>query len=328
MRVFSAVYDRSSGALPLSEIIRVMGPPLLTVALFMLALFGVLLPASEKNLLDQKKKMIAMLTQTGMSVLSHYEQQARSGKMTNSTAKSLALGQIRELRYGPEGKDYFWVNDLRPFMVMHPYRTDLEGHDVSDFSDPDGKYLFKEFVDVAAREGSGFVEYRWQWKDDPDRIAPKLSHVALFRPWGWVIGTGLYLEDVSEEISALTRKVATVSAGILTLMIALSYFIIRRGLRETGRRMSAEAEIRNYQDSLETLVAQRTAELQRAQSNLKLLSGLLPICASCKKIRDDRGYWRQLEAYIRDNSEATFSHGICPDCARELYPTVFGNKHT
>lgn len=70
------------------------------------------------------------------------------------------------------------------------------------------------------------------------------------------------------------------------------------------------------------------AELQDALARVKTLSGLLPICASCKKIRDDEGYWHQVEVYIRDHSEAIFSHGICPDCAKELYPGYYlgGNE--
>jgi len=61
-------------------------------------------------------------------------------------------------------------------------------------------------------------------------------------------------------------------------------------------------------------------ELQEALASVKQLSGMLPICASCKKIRDDKGYWTQIEAYIRDRSEAEFSHGICPECMKKLYP--------
>ncbi len=76
---------------------------------------------------------------------------------------------------------------------------------------------------------------------------------------------------------------------------------------------------RSYQAERERLLA----ELQDALEKVKLLSGYLPICASCKKIRDDQGYWQQIESYIRDHSEAEFSHGICPDCARALYPECF-----
>jgi hypothetical protein len=63
-------------------------------------------------------------------------------------------------------------------------------------------------------------------------------------------------------------------------------------------------------------------ELQDTLAQIKKLSGLLPICASCKKIRDDQGYWNQIEAYIRDHSEAKFSHGICPECMKKLYPDL------
>jgi len=69
-------------------------------------------------------------------------------------------------------------------------------------------------------------------------------------------------------------------------------------------------------------------ELREALANVKVLTGLLPICASCKKIRDDKGYWNQIEIFIRDHSEANFSHGICPDCAIKLYPELFDKEET
>ncbi len=65
------------------------------------------------------------------------------------------------------------------------------------------------------------------------------------------------------------------------------------------------------------------SELQKALSEIKALSGMIPICASCKKIRDDKGYWNQIESYIKDHSEAQFSHSICPDCVKKLYPEVY-----
>ena len=68
------------------------------------------------------------------------------------------------------------------------------------------------------------------------------------------------------------------------------------------------------------------AELQKALKKVKTLSGFLPICASCKKIRDDQGYWNQIEAYISEHSEAEFSHGICPECAEKLYPDIYNGK--
>ena len=68
------------------------------------------------------------------------------------------------------------------------------------------------------------------------------------------------------------------------------------------------------------------ADLQEALAKVKTLSGFLPICASCKKIRDDKGYWNHVEAYISEHSEAEFSHGVCPGCAKKLYPDIYHDK--
>lgn len=91
-------------------------------------------------------------------------------------------------------------------------------------------------------------------------------------------------------------------------------------LRQSNEELKLEiAERRRAEQEKEKLVV----ELQEALGQVKKLSGMLPICASCKKIRDDKGYWQQIEEYIRDHSEAEFSHGLCPDCARKLYPEFF-----
>jgi hypothetical protein len=70
------------------------------------------------------------------------------------------------------------------------------------------------------------------------------------------------------------------------------------------------------------LLAERTTSLERALSEVKTLRGLLPICASCKKIRDDAGLWTRIDAYLTEHTDATFSHGLCPDCLRQLYPDL------
>lgn len=80
--------------------------------------------------------------------------------------------------------------------------------------------------------------------------------------------------------------------------------------------------IARFEDLME--LRRVNTELQDTLDKVKTLSGLLPICSSCKKIRDDEGYWNQLEVYIRDHSEVEFSHGLCPECAKELYPEIFG----
>ena len=82
------------------------------------------------------------------------------------------------------------------------------------------------------------------------------------------------------------------------------------------------AEKEKFWNSINETLHAAYAELQNAVYEVKILSGLLPICASCKKIRDDKGYWNQIETFIQNNSEAEFTHGICPDCAKKLYPEL------
>jgi DNA-binding NtrC family response regulator len=110
---------------------------------------------------------------------------------------------------------------------------------------------------------------------------------------------------------------------------------------EVSARKNAEAQLRKAHDELEMLVAQRTAELRKeieerkqveeelrnALSRIKTLSGLLPICASCKKIRDGEGSWIKIESYIKSHSDAEFTHGVCPECARRLYPEVYNKSN-
>ncbi|HYQ48536.1 MAG TPA: cache domain-containing protein [Thermodesulfovibrionales bacterium] len=301
------------------EILKVAMPPILTMLLFAAAVFGVALPLVERDLVEQKKKMITAATQTAVNILAFYEGRISSGEISIDEARNLAIRQIRAIRYGNEGKDYFWINDLGPNMVMHPYRPDLEGKDISDFQDPKGTHLFKEFVAVVLQSGSGFVPYLWQWQDDPNRIVPKLSYVQLFKPWGWIIGTGIYVNDVHEEISDILRKLIYSFILILAVVAVLAFVMIRKGITEMHMRWAAEDEVARHRGSLEELVEERTAELRQALSEVKTLSGFLPICASCKKIRDDKGYWNQIEAYISERSAAEFSHGICPECAKLLY---------
>ena len=135
-------------------------------------------------MLEGKRETIRELTATVHELLQDYDRRVQAGEFTLEEAQARAVARIRALRYGPENKDYFWINDLQPRIIMHPYRTDLEGQDVSDFTDPKGKRLFWEFAQVARATGEGYVDYMWQWKDESDRIVPKLSYVRTIRAVG------------------------------------------------------------------------------------------------------------------------------------------------
>ena len=303
-----------------SEASRMVLPSLATFTLFVVAIFAVGIPSIEDTLIEQKKKQITALAQTTWSILSYFGEEVVVGNLSRKEGENLAKEQIRALRYGPEGKNYFWISDMHPSMVMHPYRMELEGQDLSTYVDQNGKYLFNDFVDLASAEGEGFVPYMWQWKGDTERISPKLSFIKLYSPWGWIVGTGVYLDDVEDEISDISRKVMYLSLSILAITAILLSRNVYRGLRELKGRLVAEAKVRRYQNELERLVEERTAELLKTRDEVKALKGILPLCSFCKKVRDDSGYWNQVEVYISEHSEADVSHGICPECMKKHYP--------
>ena len=117
-----------------------------------------------------------------------YDREVKSGHMSLAMAQAAAVDAIKSLRYG--GKEYFWVNDLTPRMVVHPTKPELDGKDLTDNKDPNDKRLFIEFVKICQEKGAGYVDYLWP-KPEGERPLPKISFVKLYVPWGWVIGSGV-----------------------------------------------------------------------------------------------------------------------------------------
>jgi len=221
--------------------IRIALPALLTIALFVTATFVIILPSFKDNLLTKKREMLRELNTIVWNMVSSYEKMERTGRMTREQAQQTALGIIRDLRYGPENKDYFWVNDMQALIVVHPYRPDLHGEIVPDVRYPKGKNLLEEFVKVVKAQGAGYVDYRFQWQDDPKKIVPKLSYVRGFEPWGWIIGTGLYVEDVNVEIGLIAKQLNAIATVILLFVSFLAFYIIRHTvLADRVRRIISE----------------------------------------------------------------------------------------
>ncbi|WP_448874831.1 HD domain-containing phosphohydrolase [Desulfobulbus propionicus] len=207
--------------------IRIALPALLTILLFVTATFVIILPSFKENLLTKKREMLRELVEIVYDVVATYEGMARSGEMSEEKAQKEALRIINSLRYGPSNKDYFWINDMNALIVVHPYRPDLHGEAVPDFRYPTGKNLLEEFVRVVKAQGAGYVEYLFQWQDDPKKIVPKISYVKGFKPWNWVIGSGLYVEDVNVEIGLIAKQLNAIASVILLVNAFLAFYIIR-----------------------------------------------------------------------------------------------------
>ena len=241
--------------------LKIIVPSILSIILFILAIFLFIIPHFQQNIMNSKREMIKELTNSAWSILAEYENEERSSLLTREDAQKNAVARIQYLRYGEENKDYFWITDMYPKMIIHPYRLDLNGKDLNNFSDPHGKKLFVEFVNTVKESEHGYVDYMWQWKDDSLHIVPKLSYVKVFKPWGWVIGTGIYVEDVKKEIDALTNKLLWISIGISLLIALLLLFISQQSLKIERQRIQAKNDLHDSKEKYRTLVEASTEGL-------------------------------------------------------------------
>ena len=200
------------------------------VAIFGLCLLSVIVLIGERNqLLTDRQEKIRNLVEVAQATVSLYEKQAADGKLSVDDAKKLAIEAVRNMRY--DKTEYFWVNDLNAVIIMHPIKPELDGKDLSQFKDKNGKTIFVEFSNMVKQNGAGFVDYVWPKPGFKDEV-PKISYVKGSTTWGWVIGSGIYIDDVD----ALFRHNALILLGWIVLIggfIAVSLILVGRNVFKT-----------------------------------------------------------------------------------------------
>jgi len=241
--------------------IRILFPTVVTIALFISVFFLLFIPQFENTITDRKREMIRELTNSAWSIIETWHKAEEAGSVTKEKAQEMAIRQIQHLRYGEGFKDYFWITDYSPSMVVHPYRPELNNKDLSEFTDSRGKKLFVEMAAKARNDGDGYVDYMWQWKDDSTKIVPKLSYVKSFPPWKWIIGTGIYVEDVRKEIAQLEEQIVNVSFGITLTISVLLFFVAYQSLRAEKLRLRAENDLHESKEKYRALVEASTEGL-------------------------------------------------------------------
>lgn len=158
------------------------------------------------------------------------------------------------MRYGAESADYLWINDERPYMVMHPIRPDMNGTDLSDYADPTGFLLFSEMVSVVREKGQGFVPYQWP-KPGKDEPQPKESFVMGFPQWQWVIGTGVYVDELKAMEAKIINTIHMLMAGLLMLALNAAIEAARAGDQGRGFAVVAD-EVRKLSEQSAHSVSQ------------------------------------------------------------------------
>jgi methyl-accepting chemotaxis protein len=215
--------------MPLS-ILTIRARTLLIVAaavVGMLTIATLGLKALYGNMLNDRRDKIEQLVVSAYGVATHYESLARAGTLAEPEARQAALSAIGAMRYDKGG--YFWVNDMTPVVLMHPDPA-LVGRNAADIKDTAGRALFLDFVDIVRRQGAGFVSYLWP-RPGESRSVRKLSYVKGFQPWGWVIGSGLYIDDIDTVFAREARLIGGIAALVIGVVTLLSLLVARGVIR-------------------------------------------------------------------------------------------------
>jgi methyl-accepting chemotaxis protein len=196
------------------------------------------------GLKQQKQIELKHLAEMALGIVKEEQVAGEKAGIPVAEAQQRAKARVAALRYG--NNDYFFITNLQTQMVMHPMSPALDGKDLTGNKDPNGKLLFIEMTDVVRRNGSGFVDYQWA-KPGSDKPLPKLSYVAGFAPWGWIVGTGVYIDDLQAQSWAATQR-SLIGAGlVLVVLLVVSVIMARRITGPLNSMTSAMKELASGQ---------------------------------------------------------------------------------
>ena len=198
------------------------------IGLGFLGLLGITFLDSRElasSLKQQKQIELQHLVELALGIVKEEQAIAQQAGIPDADAQKRAQARIAALRYG--GKDYFFIQDMQGMMLMHPIAQKLIGTDVRGTKDPNGRLITVEMIDLVKRDGSGFLDYMWP-KPGSEKPQPKLSYVTGFAPWGWLIATGIYIDDLDAQAWASTQRSLLAAGLMLLLTLAVSVVVARR----------------------------------------------------------------------------------------------------
>ena len=205
---------------------KIMSISLFTIVMIMVGMLTYFLPLLKDRLMNEKQMATKSLVETAYALVNYYEGKAKAGEMKVEDAKQRAIADIRSLRYGDN--EYFFILDSNSKMIMHATKPEMEGKDLSNEKDSDGKrYIFREMAQVGKEKGEGFLDYLWP-KAGNSKPVPKISFMKYHRAWDWVIGTGIYVDDVHAQTSKIQWQLILGTMGCAVLILCIAYFISRK----------------------------------------------------------------------------------------------------
>ena len=273
----------------------------------------------QRSLYREKQAAIRHAVEVAFGVLEYYGQLAQSGKLSEAAAQSAAAAAVRGLRY--EQIDYFWINDFQPRVIMHPVNAALEGHDVSTYADPNGKLIFVEAVRIARQDGGGDMEYMWP-KPGETAPKPKLSYVKLYPRWNWVIGSGIYIEDIRQQMWSLLATFFAVAVLVMALAMWLASSAIRTVRRTTAslaagaeQVVSAAQEVAGAAQSLSMGATEQAASLEQTSASMEELATTTR--QNAERSRASAELVRNVDRSVADSNAALSSMAASMDAIRD-----------
>ncbi|WP_337995427.1 methyl-accepting chemotaxis protein [Oleispirillum naphthae] len=184
------------------------------------------------QMLDDRIAKIRTISESAVSVIAHYEKEAAAGRLSLADAQAAAKASLRDLRYDA-GTGYVYIYATTGVNVLLPTKPELEGKSLIDMKDPSGFLIVRDFVEKTGKSGFAVTRYLWE-KPGSKKPEPKVSYTLLFKPWNWMVGTGIYVDDVETETAAATMKLFGVSLAFLLLILIPSALVGRAVARPIG----------------------------------------------------------------------------------------------
>ncbi|TVM19687.1 hypothetical protein DPQ33_00155 [Oceanidesulfovibrio indonesiensis] len=213
---------------------KVLLLPLVATIVFVAIFLFYGLPLFQDALVESRVASTRNLVQSAESLVDSVRKEALAQGLSESAARARAMEFVREMSY--DDNNYFWINDLQGVMLMHPALPELEGRHITQA--PFDTAFLEELLDKARTRGSGFVSYRWP-KPGSDEPVDKISFVLHYEPWGWVIATGLYIDDITDHIATITEQTLVVLVVAIALLFVASQLLTRRLVRPLGEAQRA-----------------------------------------------------------------------------------------
>lgn len=249
---------------------------------FFFCAFVMLSMTMQKILIAEKMDGLQKLVSSGNMLLSRHDELVKSGKMTLEEAQTSVIFEIRNLHL--KKSESFWIHDDSGKMIVEPLLPEYDGTDMSSFRDVEGKQAFASMTALGRDRGEGASEYYFK-KPGAEKPVKKYVHIKMFKPWGWVLGTGFYLDDAIMDVRGV-RNMSLFFIALFSVAVMVAFFLLTRsvslpissatqGLASIGRQIASSA--RQFSESSHVLAqasSEQAASLEETSSSLEEMSSM------------------------------------------------------